>query len=133
MGTDIHMHLQVRDGKTDQWRTVLPSIFHTRNYLFFAWLAGIRSEDGEPGVCNPGLPRDTHLDSDNYINGYWIGDYGYGWLSVDGFLDAKLPARSDDICANALIDTVSFYRDALKALLGSFHNTEYRIIFGFDS
>lgn len=81
MGCDIHMHVEVRQGR--RWRHFAnPSI--TRNYTLFALLARCGRESHiAPVANNRGMPRDASVEA----RWQWTRDLRFGyhsptWLSL---------------------------------------------------
>lgn len=140
MGTDIHMILQRKvelKDDTDYWETVLRDIFPQRNYEFFSWLAGVRSNTHRfEGIGNQGLPTDISLGNQqedgslvHYEGGpanfwferFYIGEHSYGWIDALEFVGkSKIP------------DELKCYQQALELLL-EYNLDEYRLVYGFDS
>jgi hypothetical protein len=91
MGCDIHSVAQVKTK--DGWKTVEASPGgDDRNYDTFAVLADVRNGHGFAGTVTGegwpvmfearGLPEDIELDSDNYLDGEWMGDHSHSHLTL---------------------------------------------------
>lgn len=101
MGCDVHMVLQKKNKKTDQFETVLTDVFPNRDYQLFTFLSGVRGCAGEyDNIAHIGLPSDFLIRSkvmadgsviDNYHDDYWMGEHSHGWVTLKEFTDAELP------------------------------------------
>lgn len=129
MGCDIHMVAEVKkNGKWVPYPNIWPG---GRSYTLFGILAGVRDPYPEPLQEERGIPEDSNVRRNSWgdpeIDGVWLGDHSYGWLSLGELLDYK-PRTEEEKTAWEWFDTEVITE--LK-LLGGPNNV--RIVFGFDS
>ena len=138
MGCDIHSILQVKEN--NQW--VSKEIGVTfRNYDAFAILAGIRNPyDLIPISPQRGLPEDFNIvDYDLHPDtiespyhrpdGYYMGEYGYGWVLLSEIFEYRDKMKPEDL------DKIQYLYNWAKTINIKYKNEykEFRLVFGFDS
>ncbi len=130
MGCDVHCVLQ-KKNEHGRYVTVLTDVFPARNYEFFSFLSGVRGYG--PGIAHERFPDDfcvleDTLDHtpDGTLEGYWMGDHSYGWISVKEFCEARAPK------SESCID-ISAAQFGLKMFLDPYNEDTYRLVFGYDS
>jgi hypothetical protein len=124
MGCDIHMHVEVRDGR--KWRTLAtPRV--TRNYSLFALMARCGRTNLNPIVENRGIPLDAGVD----VAWRWnkvrkTGDYhSPSWLLPEEVAEVAERFKAEDGRDFWL------YFDDFDSK--SLRNQEWRLVFWFDN
>lgn len=138
----------------DCYGTLVRGSYDSRSYDTFAILANVRNsvhgyklipisdarglpEDlrkPENTNGNPFSPNYYDGEGDEYIEGKWMGDHSYSWLSLRELVEYphwhEIVPGTEETAAE---HTGNFYSDFLPALveLGDLDNV--RIVFGFDS
>ncbi len=114
MGCDIHIEVEVFETSSGRWRNVVgavPETFHTprfrgskdwaacvrnpdgpggRNYYVFSFLAGVRRQDGLPGLfASRDLPQDMDGDPDEESGeDLDLGEHSRTWATLAELLAA---------------------------------------------
>lgn len=155
MGCDIHFVLENYDDKTKKWIGVystettprmpmrtyddhalgtltncVPSV-GTRNYKFFASLAGVRGEGPEPN----GVPDNASDLAKRDVENYGKDGHSHGHCGLDEFYTKHMLSTDSKLYKKLVVDKLKGETSVLDALFweNEAERANYRFIFWFDN
>lgn len=136
MGTDMHLHVEVRDHDGEPWRVERGVEYEWRNYAVFAVLAGVR--DDYEDITAIAQPRGLPDDVTEHTRGCLVDHdtHSCSWVTLAELLayawSVRPPhCRPDETIADACGRFCSEFMPALIRLDRG--PDDVRIVFGFDS
>lgn len=137
MGCNLHGYLEVNknpESERQYWHTVheLP---YTRNYVFYAVLAGVRNYWNITPISAPkGLPEDVGMMSKGQAEDDGPDGHTHSWLTYKELSDYDWLSTTSDFM---VIDKIDMFFKALmgemRFLAGEYGGENVRIVFWFDN
>ena len=137
MGCNIHGFIEVMefpDSERDKWWSV-HEIPYTRNYRFYAAIAGVRNYIEITPISEPkGMPYDASMMSDVTAKEDGADGHTHSWLT---YREIKEYDWLQDIGEGMLIDNVHIHFKSLmnemRFLAKHYGDERVRVVFWFDN
>ena len=145
MGADIHFVIEYKNPKTNRWIGIFdtgnPFIdlyrgmenpirkLRSRDYEFFARLAGVRGEGPEPN----GIPQDISELTAMSIEDWKSDGHSHSHRPLEEFIALKLGISEAEIIANKLTNAHNEIRLFIGPVRILPDIRRYRVVFWFDN
>ncbi len=135
MGCNIHGYIEAKEYEGSDYWSSIHEIPYTRNYAFYASIAGVRNYSEIPPISKPkGLPYDVGTMAKVESKKMGADGHSHSWLTYKELSDYDWMQPVDD---SLLIDCIHIHFKSLIKEMGYFAShygdKRVRVVFWFDN